>query len=287
MRASHTPIDYVRVGAILYTSYLQVLGALHRPSSESVKRVYPPPPASNTLVAGFMAGSIQSVIAAPLDALQVRFHTSDVLQGKYKNMWQYGRRKLQEIGIRAAFAGWRLSLLKESMGYAAFFATFEYVKAQGYYAYVTWYYGGLSPFSGSVQQATNTIKPHYAIEPTFLMLAGLSASIAQQVIQHPLTLIQQIHHTSLLSQKRAGNPRLETRRSTYGAYGRTYRRCLVYARRFGGWRRWLYRGFFLTSLRQVPSTSAGLVVFELVRRRYGTESQAVKIQKDNYSILLA
>ena len=42
----------------------------------------------------------------------------------------------------------------------------------------------------------------------------------------------------------------------------------------------------MNTIKQVPSTSAGLVVFELVRRRYGNEAEAVKIKKDGYDILL-
>lgn len=236
-------------------------------------------------------------MAAPLDALQVRFRTSDVLDGKYKSMWQYGRRKLQEIGIRSAFAGWRLSLIKDSVGSAVFFATFEYVKAQSCYEFVSWYYGNMRLSKGSVQGAeypqqgrTNTvIKPHYAIGPTFLMLAGLSASLIQQVIQHPITVIQQIHQNCLSRHERsnrASSEVLAPHVTKQGAYGRTYRWCVVYARRFGGWRRWLYRGFWQISLKQIPSTSAGLIVFELVRRRYGIETEDIKIRKDNYDVLL-
>lgn len=266
---------------------------MHQPSSQSLKRIYPPPPVSSTFAAGLAAGTLQSIVAAPLDALQARFRTSDVLDGKYKSMWQYGRRKLQEIGVRAVFAGWRLSVLKDSLGSAVFFATFEFVKAQSCYEFVAWYYGSLSPFKGSVRRANNTdqnntdtLKPHYAIGPTFLMLAGLSASLAQQVIQHPIAVIQQIHHICLSRHKRSAHPSSEVGHITHDTYGRTYMRCVVYARRFGGWRRWLYREFWLISLKQIPSTSAGLVVFELVRRRYGSEAEAVRIRKDTYNILL-
>lgn len=42
----------------------------------------------------------------------------------------------------------------------------------------------------------------------------------------------------------------------------------------------------MNTIKQVPSTSAGLVIFELVRRRYGSEAEAVKIKKDGYDILL-
>ena len=240
---------------------------------------------------------MQSVVAAPLDALQVRFRTSDVLDGKYKSMWQYGRRKLQEMGVSAAFAGWRLSVLKDSLGSAAFFATFEFVKAQCCYEFVSWYYGSMRLSKRLVrgagyanQNQTNTvIKPHYAIGPIFLLLAGLSASLAQQVIQHPITVIQQIHYNCLSRHELSARARSEVlplHATTRGAYRRTYKRCIVYARRFGGWRRWLYRGFWQISLKQTPSTSAGLIVFELVRRRYGIDTEAVKIRKGTYDILL-
>ena len=125
---------------MLYTSYLQILGALHQPSSESLKRIFPPPPVYATFSAGFLAGSVQSAVAAPLDALSVRFKTSEVLSGRYKTMWQYGQRKLREIGLRGVFAGWSLSFMKDSLGYAVFFATFEYIKAQAYYAFVAKFY---------------------------------------------------------------------------------------------------------------------------------------------------
>ena len=105
------------VGAVLYTSYLQILGTLHQPSSQSTTRIYPPPPIQATLTAGIAAGAIQSVVAAPLDALQVRFRTSDIVEGRYRTMWHYGYRELSEIGIRGIFAGWSLSFVKDSVGY--------------------------------------------------------------------------------------------------------------------------------------------------------------------------
>lgn len=46
-------------------------------------------------------------------------------------------------------------------------------------------------------------------------------------------------------------------------------------------------GFLLNTLKQVPSTSAGLVIFELVRRWYGNEAEAMRIEMDGYDNLLA
>ena len=155
-------------------------------------------------------------------------------------MWQYSRSKLHEIGPRGVFAGWSLSFVKDSFGYAAFFATFEYVKAQAYYSFVAKYYGDLqgnllSPILTPKLDGTgpiNVIKPHYAIEPTFLMLAGITASITQQIVQHPLNLIQNIHYKSLAfldSQAKIDQPRAAMLRSYYGAYKKTYDQCLVHA----------------------------------------------------------
>lgn len=116
------PLICLSVGAVLYTSYLQILGTLHQPSSQSTKRIFPPPPIQATLTAGLAAGAIQSVIAAPLDALQVRFRTSDIVEGRYRTMWHYGYRKLSDIGVRGIFAGWSLSLVKDSVGYGKEFS---------------------------------------------------------------------------------------------------------------------------------------------------------------------
>lgn len=100
------------IGAILYTTYLQALSALHEPSSHGQKRVYPPPPFAACFGAGFIAGAVQSVAAAPLDALVVRFKVSDMLEGGYKSIFAYSRHKLSEIGLRGVFAGYTLSLVK-------------------------------------------------------------------------------------------------------------------------------------------------------------------------------
>ncbi|CAL5872279.1 uncharacterized protein PFLUO_LOCUS6540 [Penicillium psychrofluorescens] len=265
------------VGAVLYTSYLTVLGALHEPMSQGVKRVWPPAPPSATFVAGFSAGAIQSVLAAPLDALQVRLQTSDMLEGQYRSMWHYGHHKLQQIGLRGVFAGWGLSFLRDSFGSAVFFSAFEYVKSQSYYSFVTWYYGSLHtdhldvfPSSGSSDRGVPLIKPHYALEPCFLMMAGVVASVAQQAIQHPLSTIQNLHLGRLeyLDHQASLDPsRAQMLRVYYHAYQETLKRCRRKAARAGGWRPWLFRGFVSNALRQVPSTSAGLVIFELVRRR--------------------
>ena len=287
------------IGAVLYTSYLQILGILHEPSSKSLKLVYPPPPVHSTFVAGFAAGGISSVIAAPLDALAVRFKTSEVLSGRYRTMWHYGYRKLHEIGPRGVFAGWGLAFIKDSFGYGAFFATFENMKAQAYYEFVKKYYGDLranplGPLLKPTQLGdtahVDLIKPHWTLPPIFLLLAGIMASVSQQTIQHPLSLVQNVHFRSVDyndRHARIDQPRAAMFRTYYHVYQKTFRQCAVYAKRTGGWRKWLYKGFLANTVKQVPSTSAGLVIFELVRRRYGDISDDAIIDTGGYRILLS
>lgn len=329
----------VGVGAVLYTSYLQVLARLHPESGLASKRVYPPPAPVETFAAGFLAGSIQSVVAAPLDAVQARWDVGSSAAGmtgsgnpalaggngnggmeRPKSMWAFSAAKLREIGVRGIFAGWSLSFLKDSCGSAVFFSVFEYLKAQGYYNFVTWYYGALNeeaivllsqkrpaPADGrqrtlrdedDVPSMPTIIRPHYAIEPAFLLLAGMGASIAQQVVLHPLSHLQAEHWERLegldaqaRKLKRYAQSSKPTEKSIWSAYRDAYRvtwaECVAEAQAAGlNMRQWLYRGFWWNTIRQVPSTSAGLIIFELVRRKYGLGGDQVRINRDGYDILL-
>ena len=321
-------IANVSVGAVLYTSYLQILGHLHEDSGKASKRVYPPPDPRHTFTAGLLAGSLQSVVAAPLDAIQARFDHRDMMpangKGRPMSMWTFSAEKLREIGLKGIFAGWGLSFLKDGFGSAIFFSTFEYVKAQGYYRFVTWYYGALSEdivdllalkrsspqdkkAVAESAEASNkfkmprVIKPHYAMEPAFLLLAGISASFTQQILLHPLSHIQVKHwdHLEELDERAArmrasaaANPdqprrRWRMLRAYYHAYQETWAQCVAEAKAEGlGLTRLLYRGFWWNTIRNVPSTSAGLIIFELVRRKYGSGRDDIRITKDGYDILL-
>ncbi|KAK5084378.1 hypothetical protein LTR05_005454 [Lithohypha guttulata] len=321
-------IANVSVGAVLYTSYLQILGRLHEESSKHHKRVYPPPSFAETATAGFLAGSIQSIIAAPLDAIQVRYERHDpATNGKLGNspqsMWTFGREKIREVGTRGIFAGYGLSFLKDSFGSATFFSTFEWIKSQGYHKFVHWYYGslhpemvttlarkrphesGLRPRSNSAysdrDRFVQTIKPHYAIEPTFLFLAGLSASVAQSTVIYPLHHVQVEHWNHLeeldtqakqfrQSSRLQGQPRWRMMRVYYRAYQETWQQCMDAAKKEtrGNIIRWVYRGFVFNTFRQLPSTSAGLIIFELIRRRAGQASDDIRISSKagDYDILV-
>ncbi|KAK4146673.1 mitochondrial carrier domain-containing protein [Dichotomopilus funicola] len=331
----------VGVGAVLYTSYLQILARLHPDSGRATRRVYPPPGPADTFAAGFLAGAVQSVVAAPLDAVQARWDgvtSGRVVNGnggatgaveRPRSMWAFSAAKLREIGVRGVFSGWGLSFLKDSMGSGIFFSVFEYVKAQGYYNFVRWYYGSLNEdtivllsrkrpaeqstlkhrFEEAAPHMPTIIRPHYAIEPAFLLLAGMSASLAQQTILHPLSHVQSEHWERLESLdaharklrsvgffSSPSNPRHQGQKQQHtwhmfrayrDAYRTTWAACRAEAKAGGQtMRQWLYRGFWWNTIRQVPSTSAGLIIFELVRRKYGFGGEQVRINRDGYDILL-
>lgn len=189
--------------------------------------------------------------------------------------------------------------MKDSLGAAVFFSTFETIKNQGYYEFITHYYGSRTRDSllESARLVTDrdevdgrpVIKPHYTIEPGFLLLAGVSASITSQLIQHPLTELQTVHYRRLEAldhQAHYESRPSRTMQRYYHAYEETFRQCKKLARRQGGWRKYLYRDFFMSTIKQVPSTSAGLIVFELVRRKYAFESEEVTINREGVRILL-
>lgn len=128
------------------------------------------------------------------------------------------------------------------------------------------------------------------MEPTAILLAGVAASIAQQVVQHPLTLVQSVHIGRLEALDYAAKQENPSRgrmfRLYYNAYQTTFDQCARQAGKFGGWRAWLFKDLIMSTLRQLPSTSAGLIVFEIVRRKYASDADVVIINKDGYDILL-
>lgn len=240
------------------------------------------------------------MIAAPLDALQVRFQATEMMEGRYRNMWQYAHSKIRDIGPRGVFAGWSLSFVRDSFGFGAFFATFEYVKGQCFYGFVSRFYGFYDKLSLSKQTQVDLqtgergrpeIRPHYLLEPGFILIAGAAASIVQSIIQHPISRIQDVHYGRLewLDSHRhaeSSAPKVGSLHLYTSAYRKTFKECAVLARRAGGLRKWLYADFLMGTLRQVPSTAAGLIVFEILRRKYSLDEEVVRIHKDGYDILL-
>ena len=249
---------------------------IHPPSSHAQKRVYPPPALRQTFVAGAAAGALSSLGSAVPDALSTRVKVDQMLyqtpsgETKVQNLWTWSAKKLQEIGVRGVFRGFGLACAKDALGYGIFFSTFEAVKAQGYYRFLRWWYGGHGP--GAVdwkQQSVGQVtKPHWTLEPAFLGLAGVSASLGQQLVVHPLSRVQEILQRGLTSPKARSGRSLSFLQESRSVYIRLAGTVSRRASRAGGYALWLYRGFWWSAVRQVPSTAAGLIIFELVRKRY-------------------
>ncbi|KAK6514458.1 hypothetical protein TWF281_004658 [Arthrobotrys megalospora] len=286
------------MGVILYTSYLQILQHQYPPAGHATKRAYPPAPYWATFTAGAAAGALQSLFAAPLDAISYRFDINELTKHENISFWKYGNRILGEIGLHGVFAGYSLSLAKECLGYGLFFSTFEYFKQQMYYKWLSHYYGHrhryLHPFGTKPSDPITIIRPHWSLEPMFLLGAGASASFASHGVFYPLNQIQNAHLKQLEFIDRSNAlAAAGLKKHSYGwwtryshAYEQTYKDCRELAVLHGGWRRWLYKGYLMNTMKSTPSTAAALIVFELVRRKFGEEVGLASIQHDGFEIVL-
>ncbi|ORY78605.1 mitochondrial carrier domain-containing protein [Protomyces lactucae-debilis] len=284
------------IGVVLYTTYIEALGVLHAPSKQA-NNPFPPPPPEATLKAGALAGCAQALVSQPIDALTVRFEIASVLGGKMPNLWLWCLQTVQKTGLKPIFGGFLLSAMKESVSMAAFFCLFEMVKGQGYYAFLRLIYGRdhLSLYNSSFGNHRNqdnlegegkpAARPYWMIGPTFLLAAGLAASVAHTSVHYPLTRIQNVHMTRLESasyrQRFEAQFHNRAAASVYlGEYSTTLQQCHAqaqkYAKRAGssvtaGWGRFLFRGFTQTAIRGAPATAVGLIIFESFRSHFSQQ----------------
>lgn len=280
-------------GLILYTTYLNTLDVFdsrrHKndaPHSRNHK-VYA---TWDTWRAGFIAGAVQSFVAAPLDAIYSRLTLSDRLEGKHTAWWNYVAYKLKQIGVVGVFAGFGFSLIKESVGFAFYFSTFELVKTRGYNttynvisqyrklrAYIRSFFGYsdmldmlVNPEIISLEQKRLT----RILKSSFILIAGASAALSLLAVQYPLSKVQQIHfgRLELLDQLNLASTSTNLN-SLLGrfyphSYIDTYHRVQAIKRRSKlSWTNLAYRGFARNALTMIPSTSVGLLVFEIMRTK--------------------
>ncbi|OZJ02261.1 hypothetical protein BZG36_04698 [Bifiguratus adelaidae] len=278
------------IGTILYTTYIVSLPIFHPPSSISHHRTFPPPPFTATFAAGCVAGAAQSVLATPIDSLKARFEINDLLEGKHKSMWSYAWRTLRELGWTNAYRGFSLVILRDSLACGLFFSTFEWVKQQGYYHFLTEAYDmhirreedleGVTPVEQPIprqpwhhdpravaiaEKAQHRDKPPYVLEPFFIIIAGASAAVAYQLVDYPFAKIHNIFYIREAESEYA-NPK--SWKATRHLYHETLRAVKLQVQRQAGgqWLKWLYSGFGATVLNVVPATSLGFLVFEFFKR---------------------
>ena len=152
--------------------------------------------------------------------------------------------------------------MKESLSYGLFFGVFEFIKQQGYYKFLDFYYGGHRPIPSTGQINTNERKPHWSISPAFVILAGSSASLAHSFVAFPMQKFQQARYRVPMSYRDfLSSPSVM----------RLYRPSLWELIQRGG----LYRGFLRQSVRMIPSTSVALIIFEGVRRKFAPGGEGI------------
>ncbi|KAK6201184.1 mitochondrial carrier protein [Scheffersomyces amazonensis] len=277
-------------GLILYGTYLTALDHYNGSHFQTNKRhdfnYYSP---IDTWKAGFLAGSIQSLAAAPVDAIYTRSNVAELLNGKNQNLWVYGINKLKEVGLVGVFAGYSFSFIKESLGFAFYFSTFEIVKTQGY----NWTYKAVVAYRRSKEKIVEKIatitkmdeekvdekllqfernRTAKILKSSFILLAGASAAFSLLAIQYPITKIQKLHLSRLealdIYNQAANISRRPLIKLYYHSYIDTYHQILkIKYKSKSSYFNLAYKGFVRNALSTIPATSIGLLVFEIMRTR--------------------
>lgn len=279
-------------GIILYTTYLTVLDHYTKShvainGKRSDFNWYAP---FDTWRAGFVAGAVQSLAAAPVDAIYTRLTVLEMLEGNHDNLWKFGINKLKEIGLVGVFAGYGFSLIKESFGFAFYFSTFETVKTQGYnltYKLIMYYKKSEEAIKLQLQKwfkwdedqvdekllKLERYKLMKILKSLFVLLAGASAAFSLLAIQYPISKVQKIHLSRLEAldvyshYNVVGNAR-PFFKLYYNSYVDTFKQVMRMKERANvTWFEAAYSGFVRNALTTIPATSIALLVFEIMRTK--------------------
>ncbi|KAG0043897.1 hypothetical protein BGZ90_008938, partial [Linnemannia elongata] len=291
------------IGSVLYTTYIFTLPVFHPAFTYQKSRTFPPPPFPAVFMAGALAGAAQSLVAAPMDSLKVKFQVQDLAHGgKHKSMASFAITTLKEMGIKTIYRGFALTLVKDSLACGLFFGVFEWVKQQGYYYFIDELYGIREDMEILKAKALNELsssttgeqgpppptapsdvasRPYFLLEPTFVLLAGAAAAVAYQAVDYPLEQVKSIFYTkeaAIQAETQRNTPAAHTQHLNSSSmrsgpsissqiYSLTWQECRTQAQSCGGWRRFLFANFGSTAIRAVPAASVGFLVFELMKRK--------------------
>ncbi|KAF9301904.1 hypothetical protein BGZ74_006125 [Mortierella antarctica] len=237
------------IGSVLYTTYIFTLPIFHPAFTYQKSRTFPPPPFPAVFMAGALAGAAQSLVAAPMDSLKVKFQVQDLAHGgKHKSMSSFAITTLKELGPKTVYRGFALTLVKDSLACGLFFGVFEWVKQQGYYYFIDEMYGiredmallkarmssDYNTFANNTDDDNNNSddmsspseppstyteppplaeRPYFLLEPAFVLLAGAAAAVAYQAVDYPLAQIKSIFYTKeseLVAQQARLHPQAHT-----------------------------------------------------------------------------
>lgn len=201
-------------GVVLYTTYLTTL------NNFPVRSVEPAFQHNlfDYLRSGFLAGAAQAIVSAPIDAIYTRANIDELLSSarKYDNLWLYSRDKIKEIGLIGCFGGFGLSFIRESLGFALYFTTFEmirgpiskltldFVKNYRELKYTVQNTKFSDIFLDENGNKIEKQKPVFVSEKeerwysrVFIFVGGVTAAFVLQVVQYPFQKLQKIHISRL------------------------------------------------------------------------------------------
>lgn len=265
-------------GFVLYTSYLLSLQHFNGNKNNFLENPSP----WDTFRAGFVAGTFQSIAAAPIDAIYARSTANELLKGEHQNLWKFGFEKLREVGFSGVFAGYGLSFVKESISFAIYFSTFETIKNQLFHmtrdTFINYYLLKERIKTMDFQLDKDEFEAKCRgerrfryLRTTFVFIAGVSASLALHLVQYPIAKVQEIHLQRLEAFDYFNNKGASLTRY-YNAYMDTLEHILfIQLNSKLSWTEWLYKGFTRHALSTIPSTTLGLVVLEALRGKLADE----------------
>ncbi|KAG9070304.1 hypothetical protein KI688_009641 [Linnemannia hyalina] len=290
------------IGSVLYTTYIFTLPVFHPAFTYQKSRTFPPPPFPAVFMAGALAGGAQSLIAAPMDSLKVKFQVQDLAHGgKHKSMSSFAVTTLKEMGVKTVYRGFALTLVKDSLACGLFFGVFEWVKQQGYYYFIDELYGIREDMEILKVKALMHVLPQDCLTPGHPGYAriGAAAAVAYQAVDYPLKQVKSIFYAkeaALQAETQRNAPAAHTQHLNSSSmrsgtsissqlYSMTWQECRSQAQSSGGWRRFLYANFAWTAIRAVPAASVGFLVFELMKRkldarRYESEDREMESYLD-------
>lgn len=222
---------------------------------------------------GSIAGLAQAIMTTPIDAIYVRSHTHDLLdhskrhRSKVTNLWVYGWKKWKQLGVMGCYGGFNLTALKEMVGFGCYFSIFESMRlnlTRGPF------------FLEEHSKMKNKWKTSFI---TFI--SGVTAAFTLQCIQFPIGKLQRVHYQRLeiidlltLPNSYVSNSYRQLLTFSH-IYWHSYVNTFKYVNRRHGTSTnkliaWLYRGFIKNTLAIIPSTTAGLMLLDYMRRNLET-----------------
>lgn len=250
-------------GIVLYSTYIYSLP--EKPHKDISWREY--------FTTGSIAGLAQAIVTTPIDAIYVRSHTHDLLDHEHfngkptrvTNLWVYGWNKWKQLGVIGCYGGFNLTLLKETLGFGCYFSIFEMLRLNLLHKY------DLDNQSNRKKKVSTSV---------ITLVSGVTAAFTLQCIQYPISNLQRIHYQRLeildlltLPESSANNSYRQLLTLSH-VYWHSYINTIKYVyKKYGSASQWdmltwSYKGFIRNTLAIIPSTTAGLMVLDYMRRKF-------------------